>query len=96
MFGGPVQVRRNMINLHIIGDPLSVEGCELVSAALQLYMQGTCVRIGALFTSDLEGGADKQSVPFADLSLHGQFVRCFFHTLQLACLLNFKPRSQAF
>lgn len=75
-FGGPPQLRRNAVNLQLVVDPLSLEGLQLASVGLQMYAQGTCARIGALFTADLDASADTSAVAFADLSMQGQFARC--------------------
>ena len=71
-----MQVRRNIVSLQLVVDPLSLEGLQLVSVALQMWSQGTCARIGALFSADIDAAADADVVSFSDLSLQGQFVRC--------------------
>ena len=76
LFGGAPQVRRNAINLQLIADPLSTAGLQLVSAAVQLYMQGGPVRIGAFFTPHLCTADAPGTVAFADMPLHCQFARC--------------------
>lgn len=75
MYDPPAQVGRNALNLQLIADPLSREGAALVGAGVQLFLQGTALRIGALFVWP-GVGEDVGDTPFADMPLQHQFVRC--------------------
>jgi hypothetical protein len=75
MFAPPLQVARNVLHLQFITDPLSAESADLPGLALQIYMQGSVVRIGALFSwlgMDQELTAKK---PFAEQSIQHQFAQ---------------------
>jgi hypothetical protein len=75
MFAPPPRVARNVLHLQFIADPLSGESLDLVALALQTYMQGSPVRIGALFSWHSMEGELHEDKPFLERSIHHQFVQ---------------------
>jgi Thioredoxin-like domain len=84
MFGMPPAVRRNALHLQVVSDPLSRDTFALQSTLMRMYVDGLPLRIGAIFVLEEDAElADKrrlrgaaEALPFDEMSLASQFVRC--------------------